>query len=174
MIAEDLLSPGMPDKLAELIEGELVTVTPPGPFHNRIAFRLQRIFSDFCRARPELEFGGAEDGFLISRAPDTMLIPDACMFRHAPWPEKPWREFAPELWVEVLSPSNSPTEMAFKRHALFAAGTRQFWTVSLAQRSLTIHYSDGRNVVFSGNDTITCEGIAEGLSFSLAEIFSER
>ena len=32
---EDLLTPGMPEKFVEIIEGELVVMSPRGKYHNR-------------------------------------------------------------------------------------------------------------------------------------------
>jgi len=34
---------------------------------------------------------------------------------------------APEICVEVLSPANSPTEIAFKRELYFSAGAKEYW-----------------------------------------------
>jgi len=39
---------------------------------------------------------------------------------------------APEICVEVLSPSNTDAEMAMKRHAYFTAGAVEVWLVSPA------------------------------------------
>ena len=47
--------------------------------------------------------------------------------------ETPYR-VAPELCVEVVSPSNSGAEMALKRDLYFAKGAREVWTCSLEGR----------------------------------------
>ncbi len=41
---------------------------------------------------------------------------------------------APELCVEIVSPSNSDAEMALKRHLYLAKGAKEVWTCSLEGR----------------------------------------
>jgi len=51
-------------------------------------------------------------------------------------------ELAPEICVEILSPSNSTEEMAEKRALYFEAGAREVWTCEL----------DGRMSFYCGGD----------------------
>ena len=172
--AEDLAAPGMPEKFVELVEGELIEMTPAGRRHNKIAYRLHRIFDTFCMSRPDLDFAGDNDGFLIQRNPDTLLSPDACLFRARPDTGATWLEFAPEIVVEVISPSNNEAEMMLKRQRCFAAGTEQFWLIFPDERKLVIHHRDNRIITLTGDACIEGEGIAAGLKIELAEIFRER
>jgi Uma2 family endonuclease len=41
-------------------------------------------------------------------------------------------EIAPEICVEVLSPSNTPEEMKTKRHLYFEAGAEEVWSCDLS------------------------------------------
>src|SRR3990172_9570231 len=121
--AADLLDPSVPEKGVEILEGELVVMTPAGKFHNRIAHRFLFLFKGFCDSHPDCDFGGDNEGFLVERNPDTLLSPDACLFRARPDPDQSWMEFAPEIAVEVLSPSNNAAEMAFKIRKYFECGS---------------------------------------------------
>jgi Uma2 family endonuclease len=80
-------------------------------------------------------------------------------------------EFAPEVVVEVLSPSNSPVEMAFKRRKYFAAGTEQFWIADPESKTLEIHFKDGRLLTAQEPDIVMGEGIVQGMEVRLEEIF---
>ena len=168
---EELDSAKLPEKFVEVIEGEAVVMTPAGRRHNIVALNLVWLFRGFCEHHPELAYGADNEGFLIRRNPDTLLSPDACLFRRRPELEKTWLEFAPDIAVEVLSPSNSPAELVYKRNAYFAAGTEQFWVVDPEKQQLTLHFADGRTVTASGDASIPCEGIVSGLHISLAEVF---
>ena len=64
--------------------------------------------------------------------------------------------------------------MTFKRHRLFEAGTEQFWLVDPVERHVQIFHRDGQIRAYSVEESITCEGVAEGLTVALADIFSER
>ena len=81
-------------------------------------------------------------------------------------------EFAPEIVVEVLSPSNSQAEMAFKRWKYFDAGTEQFWIADPETKALEIHFSRGRLLTAQEPDVVQGEGIAQGMDIRLEEIFS--
>lgn len=171
---EDLLRPGMPEKFVEVIEGELVVMTPAGWKHNKIGVRFIILFERFCETHPELDCGGDNDGFLLQRDPDVLLSPDASLFRHRERSDKPWMEFAPEIAVEVVSPGNSPTEIAYKRRKYFEAGAEQVWIARRETRSLEFHFRDGRCVTFQGDEIAKCEGIAEGLEIDLRKLFAIR
>lgn len=174
MTAEQLAAPGVPDKFVELIDGELVSMAAATRRHNRIVFNLTSIFREFAVSRPELDYSGDNDGFLISRNPDTVLSPDACLFRARPDTGSTWQEFAPEIVAEVISPSNSKAEMAYKRQRFFAAGTEEFWIIEPEAQILHIFHSGGAVETFSSPAVVQCEGIARGLSLSLAELFRQK
>jgi len=61
--------------------------------------------------------------------------------------------------------------MTFKRHRYFAAGTEQFWQVSLDPGQLQFFHRDGHVVTVTGEELLEGEGIAAGMQISLAEIF---
>ena len=67
-------------------------------------------------------------------APGLVRIPDVSFIAWRQVPERhiprvPMLTFAPDLAVEVLSPSNTAQEMNQKRHDYFAAGARLLWYV---------------------------------------------
>lgn len=171
---EDLELAGAPEKLVELIEGELVHMSPAGKFHNRVGWNIQLLFAEFCKDRPHLDWGGDNDGFLVKRNPDTLLCPDASLYVARPEPEGVWLEFAPEIAVEVLSPSNSPAEITFKRRRYFDSGTEQFWLVFPEERKIEIYFRDERVLKAQEPAVVEGAGIAEGLVVDLASVFKLR
>jgi Uma2 family endonuclease len=170
--AEDLLAPEYPEKFIELIEGELVMSAAAGWEHNQIGYRIQKLFDEFCRDRPGLAFGFGNDGFIVHRDPDTMLSPDASLFRRrAAMLDATWLEFTPEIAVEVLSPSNNEAEIAFKRGAYFEGGAEQVWIVDPRLKRIEMHHREGKTVTAQGDETVVADGIAEGLKIDLRELF---
>ena len=170
---EDLRDPAIPEKGVEVLEGELIQVKPGEWFHNQIAYRFSRLFDTFRRSHPDLRFGTDNDGFLLDRDPDTLLSPDASLFRARPRSDGPWLSFAPEIAVEVLSPSNSATEIAYKIHKYIECGSEQVWIVAPEKRVIEFFFPEGRKLVASGDEVVQGEGIAEGLEISLVEVFRE-
>jgi Uma2 family endonuclease len=170
--AEDLLQPGMPEKFTEIVEGELIVGEPAGRYHNWIALNIHFLFRDFIRAHPELECGGDNEGFLVQRNPDTLLSPDACLFRRRDETgSSTWMEFAPEVAVEVLSPSNTRAEIAYKRRKYFLAGSEQVWVVDPETQTIEFCFSDSARIIVQGDETVGGRDIVEGIEISLSEIF---
>jgi Uma2 family endonuclease len=82
--------------------------------------------------------------------------------------------FAPDLAVEVLSPSNTELEMAVKRTELFASGTRMMWIIDPAGQSASIYTSPSRFQIISGTDYLDAQRIMPGFRIALHEIFEHR
>jgi Uma2 family endonuclease len=169
--AEDLLLPGAPEKNVEIIQGELVRMTPADLFHNRISLRFIEMFAAYCASRKDLMYGSNNDGFLLRRNPDVLLSPDASLFKKRRLGKGPWLEFAPEVVVEVISPSNTPAEMLYKRHLYFEAGAEQFWMADPPKKALELFFPDGRRVVAQGAEILRGEGIVEGVEIDLVKLF---
>lgn len=172
--AEDLFAPGFPEKFVELIEGELIVMTPSGWDHNEIAYHFVKLFDKFCETHPGLHFAVDNTGFLLQRDPDVMLCPDAALFKWRPRGKRPWMEFAPEIAVEVLSPSNSPAEVSYKRQKYFEAGSEQVWIALPEIQTLEFYFRDGRRILIQGDEIAKCEGIASGLQIDLKKLFAVR
>lgn len=73
------------------------------------------------------------------RAPDVAWASAEFIARHGD--ESPLLQ-APEICVEVLSPSNTAAEMALKQQAFIGAGAVEFWVVAEDGR-LTVHDARG-------------------------------
>ena len=78
--------------------------------------------------------------------------------------------------MEVVSPSNTATEMQRKVGEYLEAGSQRVWLVYAATpespRRVLVHRSDGARETYGGDDTITDEELLPGFSLPLSEIFS--
>lgn len=159
----------------ELWEGEIVPhasrVSPAGWYHGEISSRLFLMFVGFCRSRYDLWRCGDNNGFVVSRDPETLLSPDAALFRKRPAGSGPWREFCPELPAEVMSMDTLP-ELLAKRDLYLRGGAEQLWLVDPSTRKIEVHFADGRKLSITSG-VMTGEGIAEGLTVDLAELFDD-
>jgi Uma2 family endonuclease len=161
--------PDPPGGRLELHHGETAFVTAPAKFHKDLQRRLlslldARFGADFCvmtefpcRPLPEYE----------------VWIADVAMTPNHRWDEtgdSGWLAGAPELTIEVLSPSNTKAQMEDRMRTFFMGGCRQFWTVDNRKRAIEISYADGSRRTFGIADEISfAEFGAESLP--VAEIF---
>ena len=76
MTAEELCE--LPDDGCryELLEGELIPMTPAGARHSAIAVRIARLLDEYAEARDLGVCGTAEPGFILQRSPDVVRAPD--------------------------------------------------------------------------------------------------
>src|ERR1700716_4109428 len=108
--ADDLASLEGDGYRYDLLNGDLIRVSPAGFRHGRLAAEIARRLGNFLVQHPHLGVVvGAETGFRLSRNPDTVLGPDAAVVQadRLPPPDAQvgFLELAPDLAVEIVSPT---------------------------------------------------------------------
>ena len=78
---------------------------------------------------------------------------------------------APDLAVEVLSPSNTAKEMEAKLRDYFAAGCRLVWYVDPASKTVRVFTSPADAVVLNEGDVLDGGDVLPGFAVPLAELF---
>ena len=145
MTAEELFD--LPDDggRCELVEGELAHRTRRGAAHGALAARTGRLLDEYVEAHDLGVCCGAETGFILRRAPDTVRAPDAAVVLKSRIPEtgipSSYWPFAPDLAVEVVSPSDRLAEVHVKITEYFTAGTRLVWLVEPETRMVHVYRS---------------------------------
>ena len=158
----------------ELVDGEVVELAPVSEEHGEVAFNFNGAFYLYSR-RTGIGRGGVEVGYRVGQNPDIVRGPDVS-FNVSPRneDEERLRGFvpgAPDIAVEVVSPSNTAAEMERKVREYLAAGSQRVWVAYPSSRSVAVHRSDGTTVTYTGDDVITDEELLPGFSLPLSEIF---
>lgn len=163
------------DFRGELVDGHLVSMTPTNFRHGKVELRLGAALLAWCAANaPHLDVGAGEVGFILSHAPDVVRAADlAVIERSAASPTvEGFVDGAPLVAIEVLSPSNSVSEMERTLEDYLRAGTRSVWMVDPASGRVVIYRSLREREVFTGDATVTDPALP-GFSAALAEIFRD-
>lgn len=160
----------------ELIEGEVFVTPSPNTRHQRAVGRIFRTLSDFVEEHDLGEVFIAPYDVVFGRW--TALEPDLLFIR------KDRRSIiteanvqgAPDLVIEILSPSNKAYDRQTKLLAYEKAGVPELWYFDPEDRTAEILGlgSQGRYVLtakLSGNDAIVTK-ILPGLSLTLDEVFA--
>jgi Uma2 family endonuclease len=174
MTAEELMQ--LPDDgfRYELINGELKKMPPPGPPHGRIAFRLSSALGPFI-SEHELGEGFTEIGFKLTSNPDTVLAPDLAFLTNECFAKGRDREGywlgAPDLAVEVLSPSDRPGKVKQRISRWFSLGAKQLWIVDPKHSTVSVYRSESDVTTFSGSDYLEAQDLFPGFRISLDKIF---
>ncbi len=175
LTAADLME--MPDRDVrhELIRGELTDMNPTGFQHLEIGGLLNRRMGTFAEQH-DLGVVGGEAGFILTRDPDTVLAPDIIFVRADRLPPKDERlgflELAPDLVVEILSPSDRAIEVNEKVVVYLEAGVRLVWIIDPRRRSVTAYAADRTARVLVEGDDLDVGDVLPGFRLPLTELFA--
>ncbi|MFV2068607.1 MAG: Uma2 family endonuclease [Pirellulales bacterium] len=160
----------------ELVDGVLRMMSPSGWRHGEAVGNLHGLLWQHIRARRLGKLFGAETGFLLTRNPDTVRAPDVAFVATESFPkDEPEGAFwpgAPDLAVEVVSPSDRASDVKEKIQAWIDAGARAVWVVEPGLRSVTVHRSTGDRTSHVENDELVSDDVVPGFRCTVAEIFA--
>ena len=175
MTAEELLV--MPDDgyRYELVRGELRKMAPASHAHGRQASRIGRRLGIFVEDNNLGETYAAETGFVLARNPDHVLAPDAAFVREERADDardvSGYFPGAPDLAVEVISPSDRYIEVEEKVAEWLDAGTLMVIVVNPRNRTAQVHTADGV-IELTEADALDGGDVVPGWTMPVADIFS--
>jgi Uma2 family endonuclease len=158
----------------ELVRGELEEMPPPQYRHGKTTANVEYVLNAWVRPR-KLGRVVSEMGFLIERDPDTVLAPDCAFIRadRIPRPEpEGYFPLAPDLAVEVLSPSDRPGGVLAKVDLWRAAGTRLVWVVDPERREVRTFRPAAEPSVDREGDVLDGGDVLPGLAVPVADLFA--
>ena len=176
MTAEELIELPADDYKYELVEGELIRMPPTGGEHGKLAARLVRLLDEYAEAHDLGIVCTAEAGFILRRTPDTVRAPDVSFVAKDRIPAtgvpKTYWPFAPDLAVEVVSPSDRFDEVQTKVADYLAAGARLVWVVHPTTRTVFV-YRSAHNVQALGEaDELNGEEVLTGFRCPVSRVFA--
>ena len=158
----------------ELVNGEVVEMAPPGGVHGGIAIRIGAALETFVRQH-NLGRVVVESGFRLGSQPDTVRGPDVAFIARERIPAeglpRAFFEGAPDLAVEIVSPTDNATELEIKVHDYLRNGAQRVWVVYPDSRRVAVHRPDGTARWYSEDAAIEDEELLPGFSLPLREIF---
>jgi Uma2 family endonuclease len=156
----------------ELIDGEIVRMSPSGAEHGNVAMNLGAILRQFVKASGLGKVFAAETGFKLAprrvRAPDVAFVRADRLTGGVP---KRFFEGPPDLAVEVVSPSDTWQEVEEKVEDWLASGTRSCWVVDPKTRLVVVYHPGGQATRFDSKAVLTDELVLPGFSVPVAEVF---
>jgi Uma2 family endonuclease len=174
MTLEEYASLDEPDEryVSELVRGVVVREPLPGRDHGRVQLSIGSVLQQWARA-----VGAdvtAESGYILSEEPATLRGPDIAVVVH-PRPSRGepggWTRGAPDVAVEVLSPSNTSSAMQEKTLDYLEAGAKLVWLVDPKARTVTVIRRDGSARILRAHEVLDGEDVLSGFSVPLSELF---
>ncbi len=176
LTAEDLWQ--MPDDEVrrELVNGEVVEMPRPLPPHGRQVSLINYYLVDHVKRQGGGEVVG-DVGFVLNLSYDPERVRGADVAfistERLPGGRLPEKFFpgAPDLVVEVLSPSNTSIGIQQKVRDFLEAGARLVWVLARQAKSATVYRADGTARLLRENDVLDGENVLPGLRIPLEELF---
>lgn len=158
----------------ELVRGRLVREPIPGGEHGWIQVILASALHGHADAHG-LGVVLVESGYVLAESPPTVRGPDVSFVSRERIPPEGvvrghWR-MAPDLAVEVVSPSNRLAEMQEKVLEYLDAGSRMVWVVDPRTRSITVYRSPAEIRLLRRGDTLDGGNVVPGFRLPVEELF---
>lgn len=175
MTADELSGYDIPGKRVELVRGRLLVHEPAGFEHGQVMLRIGAAMAQFIRAStppPGVVVVG-DSGFWLQQNPDTVRAPDVAFVHRDRLPDGPIRgfaEFAPDLVVEIRSPSDRTGELLAKAGDWLSGGTALVWIVDPVRQTAQVYRPDGSVSLLGVADALDGEAVLPGFSLPMASI----
>ena len=163
----------------ELIKGFIKKMSPaPNRVHQTISTNLSGMFYNAFRGEPCAAFHAPLDVRLpiISKKKDTTVVqPDICIICDASKLDEQGCNGAPDLIVEILSPSNTRHDTDTKFNLYEEAGVKEYWIVQPQQKSILIYVlQDGKYIGLKpfGEDEFAQGRLFPNLKIDVNEVFA--
>jgi Uma2 family endonuclease len=139
---------------AEIIDGILYAADPPETYHQDISMQLSIQIGNFLKetqgvsGKPGKVFAGPFGVRLFPKedlSDNTVLEPDITVVCDLSKLDKRGCNGAPDMIIEILSPSNTQHDMVYKFNKYLKAGVREYWTVDGDSKTVQVHLLDQSN-----------------------------
>ena len=143
---------GMPrnGRRQELVRGRVVEMTPTGWRHGSVEGAVYRILDEFVERHGLGEVAVGEVGHVLAREPDSVRGADVSFLSNERLQQvdDPNRfvQVAPDLAVDVLSPSDTASDVLDKVRQYREAGTRAVWLADPILETMTVCRPSSRTI----------------------------
>jgi Uma2 family endonuclease len=167
---------GSIEKRYELVQGEIREMSPAGGLHGGLASDLNIEIGVFVKQHDLGFVTAAETGYILYTDPvkgDTVRAPDVGFVAKHRLPDGlpvKYIPLAPDLAVEVVSPTDTADEIEEKVRDYLRAGTRLIWVWYPKTRSVVEHTLSGVNR-YGEDDTLSGGDVLPRLTISIKAIF---
>lgn len=168
------------DKRYEIIDGEVFDMTSPSFTHQIVSMELGRQFANYFENKSCKVVCAPFDVILTKSAKKndeifTVIQPDIMVVCDPKKIEERGIVGAPDLVVEIISPSTSSKDNIIKRRIYEQAGVKEFWLVHPVDRLIRV-YKLGKDGLFGREDIYDDQAQIEiaqfaGLSIDCRRLF---
>jgi len=128
------------ERREELIGGNVVMMSPASAEHVYTAGSIYNIFKNYLKGKNCIPFS---DGLLVHLTDENKFVPDMMVVCDRSKIKSDGVHGAPDLVVEVLSPSTARNDKTHKKEVYARCGVREYWLVSPGDKTVEVYRTDG-------------------------------
>jgi Uma2 family endonuclease len=154
----------------------------PTRVHQRLSMFFSGLFSQYLRGKDCNAYAAPFDvrlpgGFKADNDVETVVQPDISVFCDKSKLDDRGANGAPDLIIEILSPSTASKDLKEKFFLYERVGVKEYWVVDPANRTLTVFVlvesgKYARGVVYAGEDILKT-ALFDGLEIRLEEVYRD-
>ncbi len=159
------------DRRLEYVQGRIVEVTS-NDISSEVAAIILRLIGIFVHGEKLGRVRGADGGYIVN---GERYMPNVSYISKLKLPKPAntgWLPIAPDLAVEVLSPTDKPRDVSAKIVNYLAAGIT-VWLVDPIDKVVEVFASDAPPRTLMIDDTIDGGAVLPGFTLSVKQIFDE-
>lgn len=170
------------DKRAEIINGEVFMVSAPSPRHQEISIRIERQLDNFLEGKRCKFYHSPMDVRLFEKDGDdpedvdTVVQPDILVVCDQSKIDDRGCKGAPDLIIEILSPSTQRHDRLVKLDLYQRAGVLEYWIVSPEEETVQVLLRDADSLKIHeiyGKKDIAKVHVLNGCFIELSRVFTE-
>lgn len=160
----------------QLIDGDLYMSPSPRRYHQQLSMRLSVLLGNFVEAHDVGELYAAPSDVVL--ADDTVLEPDLYFVSKARAGilTEQGAHGAPDLVIEILSPSTAKMDLGRKREVYAQSGVLEMWVVAPETRTIECHRfaeSASEPVLVWGAGDVLASPVLPGFAVKVADVFRD-
>lgn len=159
----------------EIHDGVLVEMSPSGDIASELGLEIGALIRNHARANKLGRPIGSDGGYILSEDPYILLSPDASFIAKERAPKRTGKFYktAPDLAVEVISPSERADDIHEKVQTYLKYGTTLVWVVYPKTRQIAVYRDHIENLsVLDINGTLDGGDVLPGFTLPVRDIFA--
>ncbi|MCG9129621.1 Uma2 family endonuclease [Candidatus Poribacteria bacterium] len=154
----------------EYVKGELVPIVAAAIVHGEIGSNVHFLLTSHVRENKLGRLYIAETTFQLG---DRVVKPDIAFVSTERLLEDKLKGYAvaPDLAIEIVSPTDKHYDVTDKTLAYLKAGTKLVWVIEPIMKTVTSYRSETDFTLLNYEDTLTGEDVIPGFSCPVAELF---
>ena len=149
------------ERREELIGGNVVMMSPASAEHVYTAGSIYNIFKNYLKGKNCIPFS---DGLLVHLTDENKFVPDMMVVCDRSKIKSDGVHGAPDLVVEVLSPSTAKDDRTRKKEIYEACGVPEYWLVSPTDKSIEVYLLESGKYILHDVYTVRPDWVLEQMT----------